>query len=311
MPALRERMVAKKGHEKAHHFGHYRQADCDPDRALHTYAIKMIHQGHTDAVMEGRTYGLTILCDSCSKPLTLALTTWDCAIERSAADGTRADILFSGDSGRRLVVEVVCTHPPEEETLRKYKRDGIRVAEVNPTWEDVTSLMEGIVPAKIRNFANTVCGDCRREERIQEEKRQSTRRAVADSIQNMRPKKSAPPLREWTVDRYGQPIYPHIQRQVFRSAQQIISMNWRQTISKPYLFIYPIPPHCTLFLDFGSSDVVPIWEDTSPLFYWRFSIDIGDHYRNEVEAMVFDRLNQHGVRPRTSFFGLGTGLTED
>ena len=113
---------------KSPHFRHTApDPQCDPVSALHTYAIRMIQQAHSDAQEIGSVYTLTRLCEGQAPPppwdikcsgyamkINLA-NGWECDDEKSIVPHTRSDLVFTHSDGRQIVVEVVNTHKMEPE----------------------------------------------------------------------------------------------------------------------------------------------------------------------------------------------------
>ena len=145
---------------KTPHFRHTKPAEkCDPDDALHTYAIRMIQQAHSKAVERGDPYMLTRPCKSC---LNLATEidfadSWECAVEKSIAEHTRSDLAFTHADGRQIAVEVVVTHMMESETEAAYKNMGLPVAIIRPNWETVNELLDNLQIEDSRNFDIDIC----------------------------------------------------------------------------------------------------------------------------------------------------------
>lgn len=80
-----QRMVARKGANKAHHFAHYRAGDCEPDAALHTYAQRLIQEGHAAA----DAYKTEFQCGRCGEWIGKDVKDYNCIKESNLVNGAR------------------------------------------------------------------------------------------------------------------------------------------------------------------------------------------------------------------------------
>ena len=85
--------------QKTPHFRHTApETQCDPDDALHTYAIKMIQQAHAEAQENGVPYTLTRGCEKCGEGYSTNIDLadgWDCAAEKLIVSAGRGPTLRS------------------------------------------------------------------------------------------------------------------------------------------------------------------------------------------------------------------------
>ena len=173
------------------HFRHTKSSTCDPDSALHSTAIEIIRNAHTEAQSNRTAYLLTRSCEtktlveydvkSClnmATEINLA-DGWQSTTEKSVVEGTRSDLIFSHDDGRRIIIEVVNTHSMEPETETAYRKSGIPVAVVRVEWETVNELWNGIQVRESRNFSNDECDACERV-RLDFEEKFKRRCAIVD-----------------------------------------------------------------------------------------------------------------------------------
>ena len=280
---------------KTPHFRHTApEVRCDPDAALHTYAIKMIQQAHADAQESEVEYMLMRPCRECeylhcqnyATELDLA-ESWECAVETSIAPHTRTDLAFTHPDGRQIAVEVVNTHDMEPETEAAYKRAGVPVAIVRVEWETIGGLLDGLAIRSSRNFGSDMCDECEHKQKAVADRLDRRRHTVDIVLSKMNRRRSSKPLfRPWY---YGKPklfsdaptpMYPRTQRKVFANAIILTELGFVQhNPQKPWLFRYPIheKQNVILYTDLGGSDVVPIYDDTAAMLYV-FGPSLSDDY---------------------------------
>ena len=313
---------------------HFRHTDpevrCDPDAALHTYAIKMIQQTHNVAQERGIQYMLTRPCreggyrhcQNFATEIDLA-EGWECADEESIVPHTRTDLAFTHSDGRQIAVEIVNTHEMEPETESAYRSAGVPVAIVRVEWETIRDLLNGLDIHSSRNFDKDVCDECGQRQKESADRLDRRRRTVDIVLSRMDRRRSSKPLfRPWYYGKPGMfsdsptPMYPRTQRQVFANAIILTELGFIQhNPQKPWLFRYPIheKQNVILYADLGGSDVVPIYEDTAAMLYvFGSSLDDDDedgHYeccsRSPISHYIIEeagkRLQQFGVDVRTGF----------
>ena len=312
---------------------HFRHTDpkihCDPDAALHTYAIKMTQQAHADAQKCEVEYKFTRLCRECEYRHCLNYATeidlsagWECAVEKSIVPHTRTDLAFTHPDGRQIAVEVVNTHEMEPETEAAYRSAGVPVAIVRVEWETVGDLLRGLDIRSSRNFEKDLCEQCERRQRQATDQLDRRKRAVDIVLTRMNRQRSSKPLfRPWYYGKPGMlsggptPMYSRTQTMVFANAIILTELGFVQrNPQKPWLFRYPIhdKQKVVLYADLGGSDVVPIYEDTAAMLYvFGLSLDDDDsgHYEccsgTAISHYIIEeagkRLQQFGVDVRSGF----------
>ena len=322
---------------KAPHFRHTTpEYYCDPDNALHTYAVQLIQQAHDVAMSTGGKYMFLRPCANCKGVATeidLA-DAWEYDPEKSMAPHTRSDLAFTHSDGRRLAVEVVVNHDMEPETEVAYRSAGIPIAIVRPNWETVDRLLDSLQIEESRNFDPDRCTSCeaakkervaeREAARLRREHTYRTRRGTVDTVlAKMERRRSSRPLfRPWYHGKPGMfsnnptPMYPQTQRRVFANAIILAELGFEQhNQKKPWLFRYPIHKgrEVILYADLGGSDVVPIYEDTAAMLYvfgqslydddetGHAECCVGSPISNYIIMKVAKRLQQFGVEVRTGF----------
>ena len=321
---------------RAPHFRHTNSDHCDPDDALHTYAIQMIQQAHAAAVDAGRTYMLTRPCADCESLATeIDLTDgWEYDTEKSIVPPTRSDVVFTDLEGRQLAVEVVVTHMMERETEAAYSNAGIPVAIVRPTWETVGQLLDKLLVDESRNFDTDACPSCEgvRKKRLAEyeaarlrcEHVYRTRRRTVDRVLTRmeRRQSSGSLFCPWYYGKLGEfsnhptPMYMPTQRKVFANAIILTELGFEQhNLHKPWLFRYPIHKgqRVILYADLGGSDVVPVYKDTAAMLYvfgqslydddetGHAECCVGSPIVNYIVIEAAKRLQRLGVDVRTGF----------
>ena len=73
-------------------------------------------------------------------------------------------------------------------------------------------------------------------------------------------------------DKYGRPIYSKPFAKIIKNSNILSKNGYSEAHNKPNLYYKKIPDG-VFFADMRSSEIIPIWEDTRPLFYWNFNND--------------------------------------
>jgi hypothetical protein len=74
-------------------------------------------------------------------------------------------------------------------------------------------------------------------------------------------------------DKFNNPIYPSKFKILQKQGELLMEIGYKESMSKPNLF-YKSTSKGVFFADMRGTKEVPIWKDTSPLFYWRFKAEI-------------------------------------
>ena len=270
-PNCRQPMIAKRGSVRTHHYAHKAEvADCVPDDVLHVVAQRLIIQSFRKALQRGSEYRLGVRCASygCEDSLSknIAKVGMEIAMERQVVEDTRSDLVLTAYSDVLTIIEIVVTHDLEPETLSRYRDSDIPVLTIRPTWETLHQLETEIISCESINLGDKRCSKCKYEESERRRKEEIARRQVDLMLKRMDQIGPPKPFRHWTEDKYGRPIYPHVRRKVFANAEMLTSIGFTQANRKAHLFLYTLPKGA-VFADFGSTEEVPIWEDTSALIY--------------------------------------------
>lgn len=97
-------------------------------------------------------------------------------------------------------------------------------------------------------------------------------------------------------DKFGNPIYNHVYAKLCVIGMRLEKLGYDESTKKPNLF-YKKLDGVVFFADMRGTMEVPIWEDPSPLFYYK-----GDALKNR--AIIIEEwkiLIENGCRPRISF----------
>ena len=79
-----------------------------------------------------------------------------------------------------------------------------------------------------------------------------------------------PQLRLWQSDKFGRELHPHVRKAVHQNARRLRRLGFSQSKRKPWLLMFQLPERRgVVFANFGSTEEVPKWEDTSALIHWR------------------------------------------
>lgn len=311
------------------HFRHTKSSTCDPDSALHSTAIEIIRKAHKESQSDQTPYLLTRPCatktfeeydvKSCVNTATEIdiADGWDSKTEKSIVEGTRSDLVFSNDDGRKIIIEVVNTHVMEQETEKAYRKSGIPVAVVRVQWETVNRLWKGIHSVESRNFTSDECGGCKNDRLKAEANFERRRRIVDRELSKMR-RQSSPvakfrPFYEARPKVFSvkpTPIFMKTQRKVFANAIILTELGFVQSnpSQKPWIFTKTIhrKADVILYADLGGSAVIPIYEDTSALLYTSLEFErspVKDPDMNAYIVQKFgERLQNEGVQVRISFY---------
>lgn len=103
------------------------------------------------------------------------------------------------------------------------------------------------------------------------------------------------------IDKYGKPIYSKPYAKIVKNSNILNKRGYIESSNKPNLFYKKIPEGM-LFADMRSSDVIPIWEDTRPLFYWQFNDNVPMWKRRRIIKQ--ELIDNYGVNCpcRLSFY---------
>ena len=303
----KQRAVARQGSKNTWHFAHYAGADdCEPDGALHSAAQEVIRAALTRAAQRGEAYEVRLPCSACSKlrPFPLAEPGLTVEAERSLVPHTRSDLVVYRPEQSPVVIEVVVTHDLEPETASRYEDAGTTVFVVKPAWDTLRHLERGVTPDRSMGVRPVQCDECRRAER----RRAKLEKWAAGKLSWLDARVAFDgldlPFRPWHHDRFGRALYFGVREHLHAAALILTELGFRQTRGKPWLFWFRITPDCIVFANFGSTEVIPIWEDPSAHIHWQFAEMDGDSEAALVRG-VFTRLRAANVPVRADFYRSG------
>ena len=305
-------MVAKQGSKRAWHFAHKPpvQGCADPDRALHETAKALIVQGFTAALDEGAEYHAGFACEDCGRDRSwnIALPARSISAERAVVDGTRSDVVVDRGDKPHLIIEVVVTHDLEPTTRIRYENSELPVFVVYPTWDTVAGLARAVIADAVLNVPSMRCTPCQEaEDRRQRElsEAESWARSMLRGLQARAVESAGSAgsnVRPWQHDKFGREMYPRVWRQVLQNAAILQRLGFVQSKKKPWLFSVRLPGGCgVVYANFGSTEEVPIWEDTSALIHWRLKgrSEVEEH---ELVPQLLQMFRAAGAEVRVSFY---------
>jgi len=116
------------------------------------------------------------------------------------------------------------------------------------------------------------------------------------------------------VDKFGRPIYGKVFTRLKRQGAVLEENGYRESQKKPNLF-YRKDPSCGMFFaDMRGTEDIPVWEDTSPLFYWQSNSEVAPwlrrrHIKNELIKLFHSgcpcRLASNDLFDTVEFSGAG------
>ena len=299
-----QRVVARQGARKAWHFAHFAASDeCEPDGALHSAAQRVIRAALTRAAQQGESYEVRLPCSTCSelRAFNLAVPGLSVEAEHSVVSHTRSDLVVYRPEQSPVVIEIVVTHDLEPETASRYDDAGATVFVVKPAWGMLRDLERGIAPDRSMGVRPVQCGECRRAEHRRAQLEQWAAGKLSRLDARVPHDRHDLPFRPWHHDRYGRNLYIGVRSRIHAAALILTELGFHQTRDKPWLFWFRVTPDCVVFANFGSTEVIPIWEDPSAHVHWRVMGDDRDAEAALI-AGVFTRLRAAHVPVRANFY---------
>ena len=298
-------MVARQGARRQWHFAHHRSvAACEPDRALHQSAQALIATSLEAALGGGTRYHVLLRCPACNERQARNLAQSGSRVECEATivPRVRTDVAILRDSALPIAIEVVVTHGIEPETRQRYKDAGIAVIVVEPTWDTLPELRSGIVPVRILNVPPWQCASCT----AAEERRDAAHRradALLGRLDNRVPHRGEElEFQPWRHDRFERALRPWVRGRTHAGALILSELGFRQSRAKPWLFLLELERGRTVFVNYGSTAEIPIWEDTAGVLSWVFRKQGTPEDEAAIIAGVLERCRHAGVDLRVSFY---------
>ena len=311
-------MVTRQGTKRQWHFAHKPPFErcTDPDKALHDTAKTVIMQGFSDALKQQGEYLLGCPCEECGIRVSrnIAIPGANIEAEKTLVAGTRSDLVVNQPAKDSVIVEIVVTHDLEPETLESYEEAGVPVLKVRPAWDTVAELGSRIITDDTLNVPPVLCAVCKDAAERQRQQQEAARRHADSMLRRLNERKRSNPtklpFRPWTHDHFGRPMFPHIRKRVYASAIVLTELGFAQAQGKPWLFLFRLPNGGVIFANFGSTEDVPIWEDTAALIHWKL-----DNYSDEKESAlvegILNRCRRAGTDVRVSFYNWSFDQQED
>lgn len=305
-------MVARQGSVKVWHYAHKPPLGerCDPDGALHEAAKAMIVQGFTEAQIAECEYRAGFRCSQCAEQTStnVACPDGSIAVERTAVEGTRSDVVIDrGPDRKPVIVEVVVTHDIESETRRRYQKSGMPVLVIRPDWASVDALKDSLVAD---SCINVNCPECRRAKERSQQRLHEAQDWAASLLDRLEapPSGAVPDFRRWGRDKFGTEMYPSTRRRVYRNAAILQGMGFVQAREKLWLFVLRFPPDAgrsapvgTVFANFGSTEETPIWQDQSALIHWNLA-GVSEEQEGALVRKLLRACREAGAEVRLSFY---------
>lgn len=304
----RNPMLAKRGKVRQPHFAHKQSKSCsDPDSALHRIAQSLIIQSLDSARNCNEEYRIGYPCPDCGECVSynIAPSIIDMKAEDSIVAGTRSDIVLYRKDRNPIVLEIVVTHDLEPDTRSRYVGSGLPVFLIQPTWDSLSELELCPIAEETLNLEVTPCISCKRKAEHKRLRDETNRKQVSSYLKRMERRRpsdpSSLPFRPWSHDKFDQPMFPNTRRRVYANAIVLTELGFIQTQKKPWLFRLEITGVGRVFANFGSTEEVPIWEDSAAMVHWQLERTY-DELVSLLIPEVLDRCRKEGAEVRVSFY---------
>jgi hypothetical protein len=310
-------MVAKRGKVRQPHFAHKQAIACsDPDTALHKTAQSLIIQYLDSARSSNEEYRLGYPCPDCGESISynIAPAVIDIRAESPIVEGTRSDIVLLREGRNPIVLEIVVTHDLEPDTRMRYLESGIPVFQIQPTWDSLNALTNSVIADATLNVDVTPCPSCQNELERKRQRDEANGKRVKSYLKRLdlrRPSDpSQLPFRPWTHDKYARPMYDGTRLRVYANAIVLTELGFIQSQTKPWLFLLGMTGAGTIFANFGSTEEVPIWEDSAAMVHWKLE-KLSDELKSLLITELLDRCQKEGAEVRVSFYNSSYDQRDD
>ena len=109
-------------------------------------------------------------------------------------------------------------------------------------------------------------------------------------------------MRPWRNDKFGREMHRPVREAVLKNAAVLRQLGFAQTAKKPWLFVFSMPENRGVFFaNFGSTEEVPIWEDTSALIHWQIK-ERSEAKKTELVERLLSTCRAAGAEVRVSFY---------
>jgi hypothetical protein len=102
-------------------------------------------------------------------------------------------------------------------------------------------------------------------------------------------------------DKFGAPIFQSRYARLQENGKILLSMGYFESRKSPNLFCKELPQGW-VYADMRGTKEVPIWEDTRPLFYWKFDATTALWERRRTIKTELRRAVKDGCPCRLSFY---------
>lgn len=96
-------------------------------------------------------------------------------------------------------------------------------------------------------------------------------------------------------------MYDATRLRLYANAIVLTELGFIQSQTKPWLFLLGITGAGTIFANFGSTEEVPIWEDSAALVHWKLE-KLSDELESLLITELLDRCRKKGAEVRVSFY---------
>ena len=103
-------------------------------------------------------------------------------------------------------------------------------------------------------------------------------------------------------DKFGRRIFSAtVWSQMLSTGKKLIELGYTESVNKPNLF-YSKREYGMFFADMRGTEIVPIWDDPCPLFYWNFDAGLPPWKCRRYIKEELLRLGNNGAKCRLSFY---------
>ena len=292
-PACGERLTARKGDVRIHHFSHQSgHSQCRGESQLHALGKLLLSQ----RINKGLP--LVIVADCPNEFENYAVGPHKEVVEATPAhcqakveqtlpnSSIRPDVTILKDGSIQLCCEIVVTHSPDYEPVKM----PIPILSFQVESARDLHLIASDDPIPCRKYWNFEFPCLKGEEyRATVKGHRPIKLQAWKMLERMRrQEKPTGPLRSWSRDTYH-PIHPGTARRLEALGQELLRRGFVQhNRNKPWVFRYGTPLG-DIYANLGSTDIIPIWESMEPFInaLWRPRVA-----RDEMEALLRNAMLQ-------------------
>lgn len=146
------------------HFSHKKNCNCSPESILHNQFKKSVANLLISKLSEKSKFLISWKCDDCHEVHTIDLLEDIAAVKVEYSMGIcKPDIaLLTSDNEVKNVIEIVVSHPPEDETLTYYDNQGIILIQIDlQSFDDLSHIEDRLKePTIVTLCKSPVCEIC-------------------------------------------------------------------------------------------------------------------------------------------------------